>query len=80
MLAAALASSPPPAGAVNWGIMGTSDIARKVARALEAAPSATIVAVASRQLENAVKFTVELATAGTVVLLHPPLHLVGVSI
>eukprot|EP01052_Picozoa_sp_SAG31_P006735 SAG31_NODE_313_length_17858_cov_34.811307_1_plen_379_part_00 len=39
--------------------MGTAKIARKVAAALEAAPSSTIVAVASRQLERAVKFTVE---------------------
>ena len=51
---------PPPAhGPVQWGIMGTAKIARKMAWAIEQAENSVLTAVASRSIDRAVKFTAE---------------------
>ena len=51
---------PPPArGPVQWGILGTAKIARKMAWAIEQAENAVLTAVASRSIDRAVKFTAD---------------------
>ena len=51
---------PPPArGPVQWGILGTAKIARKMAWAIEQAENSVLTAVASRSIDRAVKFTAE---------------------
>ena len=51
---------PPPArGPVQWGILGTANIARKMAWAIEQAENSVLTAVASRSIDRAVKFTAE---------------------
>ncbi|XP_027358695.1 uncharacterized oxidoreductase At4g09670-like [Abrus precatorius] len=43
-------------GAIRFGILGCAEIARKVSRAINLAPNATLYAVGSRSLEKASKF------------------------
>ena len=48
-------------GIVRWGILGTAKIAIKLVAAISKAPSAKVVAVASRNLERAENWSAEIA-------------------
>ena len=51
-------TSPSPAPAIRWGILGTARIATKVGRAISAARSAELAAIASRDRARAVDWIV----------------------
>ena len=57
----------PPDNVVRWGILGTANIAIKLAAAIAKAPSAKVVAVASRTLERAEQWSAEIGLSDDVV-------------